>query len=441
MHRPVFVALATLISTFGCTIVSSEDEDSSTGGSGSDTGGNGGAADGSGGSAGDGASGNGGTNGTNPECASFARGTSTGDPHLITLDGLYYDFQASGEFVLAKDGAFEVQVRQQGTGQCASVAYNTALALRNTGTPIMVVASETELVKLGDGRIFPAGTLDVTVGDWHLTWVCDELHATYKTGDVVVVRPIGSSWLNVQVLPTSARAGKLSGLLGNADGDPENDLALADESTLGSSFTEDALYGGFARTWQITEDASAFIYATDEPHFMFAMQGAPGKFNVNDIAAEELAAATTACAEVKDDPRYEGCLVDVVCGGVDPSLAASWFLTTDAPEHVAEIVEPSVEDPCYVNGGTLIDRNELTFQCPANCSPGALWGTDVYTDDSSVCTAAVHAGIFAAATGGRVQVADAPGQDEYTGSERNGITSMSWGSWGRSFTVSAVTAR
>src|SRR5262249_13275931 len=42
-------------------------------------------------------------------------GGSNGDPHLHTFDGLPYEFQAAGEFVLARStvGGFEVQARQQ----------------------------------------------------------------------------------------------------------------------------------------------------------------------------------------------------------------------------------------------------------------------------------------------------------------------------------------
>ena len=40
-------------------------------------------------------------------------GADNGDPHISTVDGTYYDFQAAGEFTLLRDTAgFEVQVRQ-----------------------------------------------------------------------------------------------------------------------------------------------------------------------------------------------------------------------------------------------------------------------------------------------------------------------------------------
>lgn len=89
------------------------------------------------------------------------------------------------------------------------------------------------------------------------------------------------------------------------------------------------------------------------------------------------------------------------------------------------------------------------FACPANfqdqsapitctCSAeavaaGSVWGSDVYTSDSSICRAARHAGIIPA-EGGTVQVIPAPGMPSYAGTTANGVTSLSYGAWGASFT-------
>ncbi|MGQ9910535.1 MAG: LCCL domain-containing protein, partial [Candidatus Flexifilum sp.] len=77
--------------------------------------------------------------------------------------------------------------------------------------------------------------------------------------------------------------------------------------------------------------------------------------------------------------------------------------------------------------------------CPAGCAAatGAVWGSGPYTDDSAICRAAIHAGVLTD-QGGPVQVTIAPGQQSYTGSARNGVTTSNWGQWNRSFTVSAA---
>ena len=75
------------------------------------------------------------------------------------------------------------------------------------------------------------------------------------------------------------------------------------------------------------------------------------------------------------------------------------------------------------------------FSCPPEVGQASVWGTDVYTDDSSVCSAAVHAGALKAAKGGVVAVEPLEGRRSYAGSARNGVTSAGWGTWARSFKV------
>jgi len=64
---------------------------------------------------------------------------------------------------------------------------------------------------------------------------------------------------------------------------------------------------------------------------------------------------------------------------------------------------------------------------------GGVWGTDVYTDDSSVARAAVHAGVVRVGETKVVTVTILAGQNAYPASTRNGVSSSSWGAWGGSF--------
>lgn len=69
---------------------------------------------------------------------------------------------------------------------------------------------------------------------------------------------------------------------------------------------------------------------------------------------------------------------------------------------------------------------------------GSIWGTDLYTDDSPLSTATVHAGLLASGQTGFVRVTILPGQNSYTGSTRNGVTSSVYGAWGGSYSVAAA---
>lgn len=66
---------------------------------------------------------------------------------------------------------------------------------------------------------------------------------------------------------------------------------------------------------------------------------------------------------------------------------------------------------------------------------GSIWGTDIYTYDSNLATAAVHANALEDGETGTVLITVLPGQDSYSGSERNGITSEGFGSWHGSYRI------
>jgi hypothetical protein len=84
--------------------------------------------------------------------------------------------------------------------------------------------------------------------------------------------------------------------------------------------------------------------------------------------------------------------------------------------------------------------SRFRYICPGGATPGTVWGTNTYSDDSSVCTAGVHVGLFTAAAGGRMTIQIAPGQSSYGGSTNNGVTTRSEGSALGSFTVVGAAA-
>jgi len=77
----------------------------------------------------------------------------------------------------------------------------------------------------------------------------------------------------------------------------------------------------------------------------------------------------------------------------------------------------------------------FVFQCPPGGTAGrGPWGGAVYTDHSSVCTAAVHAGLITFASGGSVTIEIRAGQDFYAASPgQGGVTSSAAGGWPGSY--------
>jgi hypothetical protein len=110
---------------------------------------------------------------------------------------------------------------------------------------------------------------------------------------------------------------------------------------------------------------------------------------------------------------------DTTAPTVDAEAATLWRLT--AVDHRDQI------------GSTF------QFECPGPhpepANLGAVWGTGTYTDDSSVCVAAVHSGVITLEEGGSVVIEMRPGQDSYPPSEANGVSSREWPEWPGSFAV------
>src|SRR6516164_10160727 len=69
-----------------------------------------------------------------------AAATTIGDTHLRTFNGLFYDFQAAGDFTLAEAGRdFSVQTRQvSGAPTWPNATVNKAVAARFGSTKVAV---------------------------------------------------------------------------------------------------------------------------------------------------------------------------------------------------------------------------------------------------------------------------------------------------------------
>ena len=83
----------------------------------------------------------------------------------------------------------------------------------------------------------------------------------------------------------------------------------------------------------------------------------------------------------------------------------------------------------------------LTCSCPANFNIStSLWGTDIYTADSYICTTALHASVLDR-SGGRVTIQMLPGQNSYAGTKRNGVSTRSYGKYTASYRFVNPSAR
>jgi hypothetical protein len=84
-----------------------------------------------------------------------------------------------------------------------------------------------------------------------------------------------------------------------------------------------------------------------------------------------------------------------------------------------------------------LNGERFRFRCPAGKpGPGQVIGSGPYTDGSSICAAAVHAGVMSAASGGLVTIEVRPGEARYEASWSHYVHSESYEKfWSGSFLV------
>ena len=99
------------------------------------------------------------------------------------------------------------------------------------------------------------------------------------------------------------------------------------------------------------------------------------------------------------------------------------FLASDAPATMID----------------LCDKVDATYYFRVAGAPaGQLWGTDVYTGDSTIGLAAVHAGLVRPGQTVILKVTVMRPLRQYLGSTRNGVTSHDFGPFGTAYRLEAI---
>jgi Ca2+-binding RTX toxin-like protein len=212
-------------------------------------------------------------------------GWVSGDPHLKTLDGVDYDFQAAGEFVLLQSTdaqGFALQARMVPVGE--NVSVNQAIATNLDGTPVMIDAADAEplhvngiavaladgsALDVGEGRIYRRGDV--------YTIVYPGADGVIGNGDSQVVVRVRDGRLDLDVRLNAELLGSLEGLLGDGDGNPDNDIARADGTVLARPLVFSELYGAYRDDWRVSDlGDSLFTYDAGESPDGFFQSDFPG---------------------------------------------------------------------------------------------------------------------------------------------------------------------
>lgn len=104
-----------------------------------------------------------------------------------------------------------------------------------------------------------------------------------------------------------------------------------------------------------------------------------------------------------------------------------------SPSATAPETANVLADPGNLNSYQGQIGKVCTFRVTGLLGAGFVWGTDVYTLDSNLALATVHAGLLKPGQTGTVRVKILGPQAAYSASTRNGVTSMGYGLFPGSF--------
>ena len=276
-------------------------------------------------------------------------GQSFGDPHMVTLDGLYYDFHAFGDFILAQSQSGDLQVQARFVPVATALSRTDAVGVQITQDQVVVFAgSSVPLVNgqaitlwnnhyqplQGGGRLYrtthPRGFPIFT-----LVW---------PTGEQVRIDL--STYTGVRVYLIPSRFGQVQGLLGTFNHDVGDEMTTRQGLVLPQLLTFDQLYQSFGVSWEVQPGES--LLAGLEP---VLPEYPPQLVDANTLDEQERQIAQAQCeaAGITDPLLQEACILDITMSGT--------------PELAEEMAELSFPEP--------IEALELSPTC---CLDILAWG-------------------------------------------------------------------
>jgi hypothetical protein len=289
-----------------------------------------------------------------------------GDPHITTINGERYDFQAAGEFiVLRQTGGLEIQVRQTPVAtKPACVSLNTAVAARVGNHRVTYepnlsgIADSSGLQLRVDSTLVELGERGIDLGNRGRitrTNVAGGLRIDFPDGSYLLVTPgwwaDQKKWyLNLDIVPTGGEGFGIAGTIG-----PDTWLpVLPDGSSMGPlpKTSHDRyvdLNQKFADAWRVTVASSLFDYASGTSTKTFTDRSWPSEFAPCDVPgttpAEPIAEnfARAICQGVKGGENVN-CIYDVMVTG-NPGFATTYTLSQSVVTDAVSVTIPPVSNP------------------------------------------------------------------------------------------------
>jgi hypothetical protein len=269
-----------------------------------------------------------------------AAAVTIGDTHLRTFNGLFYDFQAAGDFTLAEVGKeFTVQTRQvSGAPTWPNATVNKAIAARFDKTQVAICLAPpgrdeaAGIYVNGTLTPVPDGTTLALPEDAGIARQGNVYQLTSESGNSVRAT-VNPTWIDVSVglglWPSSVR-----GLIANPNGNI-NQIAARDGFVLTNPFNFNDLYHRFADSWRVSGETS--MLSVCNPGKTIEVAIPKRTFYARDLepGVREKAQGVCTTAGVKQGPLFEACTLDVAVIGND--LAAKIFVDSPPPAALGTI--------------------------------------------------------------------------------------------------------
>jgi len=264
------------------------------------------------------------SNATNQTPATCA--TSLGDTHITTFDSVHYNFQASGDFVLAQVGNdFVVHARQgPATEPWQGATLNKGIAVKMGAAKVELYVDPDRLyvngkaTSLDDNKSLSlAGGVElarygsiyaITNNSDGAVWV--ELNHTSYT-DPTSHKTFENDYINATIDLGRAPINQAKGLLGNPTGNGQR-LVTAKGEALSDNPPEDQLYNNFGASWLVAKGQGLFTVVAAPTKILVAKPLA-----TEDLAPDVAARAQATCraAGVTDKDALDDCTLDTAVTG------------------------------------------------------------------------------------------------------------------------------